>query len=512
VRFLKKPISIALLVVLVGGGAFGLFYARKKNARPELLTVERGAIVQEVAATGTTKPLKSIDLAFERGGKISFITADVGAKVAQGQMLAELSSADLAADVAQDEATLAVERAKLDELRRGTRPEEIRIQEVKVANAETSLADAKIGLVDKIEDAYTKSDDAIRGTADQFLTSNISIDFFAGKAQLKLDLQERYGILKDHLVAWQTSLVAVRTDARLDAQVLQAKTYLSESRIFLERLSLAVNALTPTAGLTQTSIDAYKSDISTARSNINTAIVNLSTADEKFRSADSALVLAQNELALKKAGSTKEQIAAQEAYVQQAEARLASSHASLSKNIIRTPIAGIITKRNYDPGEVVAANTAVLSLISEDALEIEVFIPEVDIGKIAPGNPVAVTFDAFPGDTFTEMVAYIDPAETVVDGVVNFKTKIVLTTKDARLRSGLTANLHIQTLFKPDALKVPQFAIVEKNSKSFVRIPEGDAYREVLVVTGVRGQDGKVEIVSGLQEGDRVLNIATKTD
>ncbi len=512
VRFLKKPIGVVVVLLLIGGGVFGTWYTQRKNTHQELLTVERGTITQEVAATGTTKPLQVIDLAFERGGKISYIGVNVGARVAQGQTLAELSSADLAADVAQSEATLAVERAKLDELRRGTRPEEIRIQEVKVANAKTSLADAKIGLVDKIEDAYTKSDDAIRGTADQFLTSNTSVDFFAGKAQLKLDLQERYGMLKDHLLDWQTALVAVRAEDRLDASVLKAKGYLSEVRVFLERLSPAINALTPTTGLTQVTIDGYKSDISTARTNINTAIVNLSTAEEKFRAADSVLLLAENELVLKKAGSPKEQISAQEAYVAEAEARLASSRATLSKNIIRAPIAGMVTRRNYDPGEAVAANAAVLSVITEHTLEVEVFIPEIDIGKISVGNPVAITFDAFPGDIFTETVAYIDPAETVVDGVVNFKTKIVLATKDARLRSGLTANLHIQTLSKSDVLKVPQFTIVEKYGKSFVRMPEGDMYREVPVRVGARGQDGKVEIISGLKEGDRILNIATKTN
>jgi multidrug efflux pump subunit AcrA (membrane-fusion protein) len=142
---------------------------------------------------------------------------------------------------------------------------------------------------------------------------------------------------------------------------------------------------------------------------------------------------------------------------------------------------------------------------SEGRLEIEANVPEVDIGKVAAGNIVRITIDAFPNETFTGKVRYIDPAETVVDGVTNFKIKVDFDTVDKRLKSGLTANLTIETLKKDNVVILPLYAISENASGTFVQKREGDKTILVPVTIGLRGYDGKVEILSGVQAGEVVL-------
>jgi HlyD family secretion protein len=153
----------------------------------------------------------------------------------------------------------------------------------------------------------------------------------------------------------------------------------------------------------------------------------------------------------------------------------------------------------------------IASVISDKKFHIEANIPEVDIGKIAVGNPVSITFDAFPDETFTGSVAKIDPAETIVDGVVNFKTTVAIESPDARLKSGLTANLSIETVKKTGVPILPQSAITETREGTFVKRYENGVFVDREIKTGIRDKNGNIEIVSGVSEGDQVQNVGLRT-
>ncbi|MEK7093973.1 MAG: efflux RND transporter periplasmic adaptor subunit, partial [Patescibacteria group bacterium] len=143
-------------------------------------------------------------------------------------------------------------------------------------------------------------------------------------------------------------------------------------------------------------------------------------------------------------------------------------------------------------------------------LEIEANIPEVDIGKVMVGNSVSMTIDAFPGETFSGKVGYIDPAETIVDGVTNFKVKIAFDKNDPRLKSGLTTNISIKTLEKTNVLVLPQYALIESSDGVFVDRKQGEKITRIPITIGIRSHDGKVEILSGISEGETVVTAETK--
>jgi HlyD family secretion protein len=153
----------------------------------------------------------------------------------------------------------------------------------------------------------------------------------------------------------------------------------------------------------------------------------------------------------------------------------------------------------------VTAGDKIVSVISQDNLEIEANVSEVNIGKLIVGNKVQMTFDAFGDKQYTGTVTYIDPGETIVDNVVNYKTKVKIDGDVTGIKSGLTANLKIETAKKDDVLKLPRYTIVEKNGKSYVdKVVSKDKTEQVEVTLGLGGNDGSVEIVSGLNEGDSV--------
>ena len=141
----------------------------------------------------------------------------------------------------------------------------------------------------------------------------------------------------------------------------------------------------------------------------------------------------------------------------------------------------------------------------------DAYIPEIDIGKVKAGEAVAMTFDAFSGETFNGTISYVNPSETVVQGVVDYLVKILFTKPDARMKSGLTANCTITTQTKNNTLILPQYAVLQNDHGTFVKTLDAqkNAVQEP-VALGIQDQNGNVEIVSGVTEGEQVVNIGLK--
>jgi len=510
-RLTKKQIYIISSVVVIIIAAV-MFFSRSKTPAYAYVEVKRGDISQEVSATGKVKPAEAVDLAMEKSGKVIKITADIGDRVQAGAALVYLDSSELSAQLASAEATFNSQAAKLEELKKGTRPEEIQIQEVNVANAKTSLEDNKKALVDKLADAFTKSDDAIRNQIDQFIVNpksqNPTVSFVMDVGQLKTDIEWGRLAIESLLNNWKILVDGISVNSDLESLTSVTNSNLNQIKLFLDKTALAVNGLSANVSLSQTTIDSYKTSVITARTNVNAAISNLSTAYENYRSAKSALVLEENKLALEKAGTIFEQIAAQEALVAKAQADADVYKTQIAKMVLRSPIAGIVTKQDAKLGEIVSANTVVVSVISDKQFEIEVNIPESDIAKVKIGNSARITLDAYGGDVvFGAHVVSIDPAETVIEGVATYKTTLQFDKKEDMAKSGMTANIDIMTNKKEGVLYVPQRIVITKDGGKYVAVDAANGKtEEKKIEVGLRGSDGNIEVVSGLVEGEKVIS------
>ena len=512
-KFFKRPLGITLIIVVFAGiGIYFLFF-RKSALLPETILAKRGTIVQEVSVTGQIKPAEEVDLAFEKGGKVAMVGASVGDHVNQGQIIVRLESGELIGQLKEMEASVETQKAKLDELKKGTRPEEIALYEAKVTSAKVALDEAKKNLVDKLHDAYTKSDDAVRGKIDQFFDNPRGISpqlkFFAAD---EINIENDRVSVESALNLWNSSLNQLTVASDLDFYANEAVKNLNQVKSFLDDTALAVNNLTPSTSLSQTTIDSWKTDVSTARTNVYTAITNLTTAKEKFKTAETSLSVAENELVLERAGSTAEQIAGQEAQLKQAEAKVQTTQAQIAKNLLFSPINGIVTKQDAKVGEIIAANENVVSVISGTNFEIEANIPEADIAKVSVGDNATLTLDAYgEAVVFNAKVVKIDPAETVIEGVATYKTTLQFEHEDGRIKSGMTANVDIISGKHENVIVIPQRAVVNKNGEQFVRVLEGETAKEYPVKTGLRGSDGNIEITEGLKEGQQVVTFIQGT-
>ncbi len=512
-KFFKRPLGITLIIIVLAGiGIYFLFF-RKSASLPETILAKRGTVVQEVSVTGQIKPAEEVSLAFEQSGKVATVGANVGDRVNQGQIIVRLESGELVGQLKEMEASVETQKAKLDELKKGTRPEEIKLYEAKAANAEVSLKESRQNLIDKLKDAYTKSDDAIRGKIDQLFDNprgaSPTLKFSAAD---EINIENGRMSVESVLNLWNFSLDQLTAASDLDFYANEAGKNLNQVKSFLDDVALAVNNLTSSVSLSQTTIDSWKTDVSTVRTNVYTAITNLTTAKEKFKTAETSLSVAENELVLKKAGSTAEQIAAQVAQLKQAEAKVQTTQAQIAKNLLVSPIGGIVTKQDAKVGEIVSANENVVSVISGANFEIEANIPEADIAKVAVGDNASLTLDAYgEAVVFNAKVVKIDPAETVIEGVATYKTTLQFEHEDGRIKSGMTANVDIIAGRRENVIILPQRAVVNKNGEQFVRVLEGKETKEYLVKTGLRGSDGNIEIIEGLKEGDQVITFIQGT-
>lgn len=151
------------------------------------------------------------------------------------------------------------------------------------------------------------------------------------------------------------------------------------------------------------------------------------------------------------------------AQVQQKMAAVKVAQTNVDHTIIRAPIDGVVTARNVDVGQTVAASLQAPTLfnIAQDLTKMRVYAKtdESDVGQIKAGQPVTFTVDAFPRETFRGQVAQIRMNPTTVQNVVTYDTVIEFDNPQGKLFPGMTAYVAIPVANANDVVKVPNAAL-----------------------------------------------------
>lgn len=185
------------------------------------------------------------------------------------------------------------------------------------------------------------------------------------------------------------------------------------------------------------------------------------------------------------------------------EAKLKLAEAKLSKADIRAPFNGVMGLRNISPGDYVK-DGADLALIEDiSTMKVDVRLPERYFGRIKPGQPILLSFDSMPGKTFTAKLKAVD-AQVDANGR-SLLLRGELPNPSGALRSGMFARARVLLRESPAAMLIPEEAITPVGADVFVYRIEGGKAMRTKVQTGIR-RDGKVEITSGLSEGDMVVS------
>jgi len=540
-------IILIILIIVIGG----IVSNKNKNTVLEYQTafVERGKLVQSVSATGKVESSTETNLNFKIAAKLGTLYVKAGDFVSRGQILARLNSLQQQSAVTSAQAKVLQAQADLDSVIQGSSNQEIAISQAKVSQAQADLNSYQAAFLNaqevKNENVMSYKEQALNEASEAlFLISN-SLE----------DINEILTNERQYLLVYSTSYHKANTDYttaknssdsfnlqnlnyNITNSVDDIVNYLNQIYSLQGKVNTALSScfyllsnLDTIGTITQTDIDTWKATIVTDQSSFSTSITALQTAksnlliklidyDNNIESAqlniekaETTLVLAQAELDRILAEPRGFEIDLQNAKVKMAQADLQAAYADLAEYTLISPLEGVVTKVEYQLGEYIGAQQSVISIISENNLEIEVDVPESDITKVKVEDLAQITLDAFDeNEIFTSHITFIDPAETIINDVVYYKVKLTFDEKDERVKSGMTANVDITTATVDDVLYIPLRAVIEKDGKKFVRYLDLSEVKEKEVTTGLRGDGGLIEIISGLNEGEEIITYIKNGD
>ena len=176
----------------------------------------------------------------------------------------------------------------------------------------------------------------------------------------------------------------------------------------------------------------------------------------------------------------------------------------LQNTILRSPINGVVTARNYDKGDMYSMSQPIYTVEQIAPVKLLVGISESDYSKVKKGNEVNITVDAFPGKVFIGKINRIYP--TINEATHTFNVEVIVPNKDNVLRPGMYARVTVQFGVNHSVV-VPDTAIVKQtgSGERFVYVLNADGTVTYQNVKLGRRIDSMYEILSGIEDGARVV-------
>jgi len=520
----KRKSFYFILVLVIAVSYYGYSVYKKSKLPPvyDTVKVERGTLIQSVDATGQIESAQDLSLKFEIPGILSTLNVKEGDKVRAGQLLGNLRLTELNASVAQAQANLNkqlagstpeyisqlksnLDKAKNDLMQaqgNGNGPENSKLVQNVYDDLVISLQSVQIVLSTSLTSAdnilgvnNTLANDSFESYLSILDTNSLNVAkskyLFAKESKNKFDL-----------IANSINKFSSHTD--IDQAVLKGEEAMLSMKDCLFYVSSALDNTPPVGTLTQASLDTMKTNIQTTRTALSTKYASIIDQTHSIVTARNSYSSYQTLVNKAEAALKDAENPPREVDIASYRAALAQAVANRDKAVIKAPINGVITQVNKKVGETVNASDVAFKLLSPH-YEIKVDVSETDISKLKLADSVVITLDAFGDDIkFSGKVFNIDPGSTVIQDVVYYKVKISLDDSDQPVKPGMTANVVIKTDQKNNALIIPSRSVRTDGGK-FVNVLINNQEQKREIKLGIKGNDGKVEVLEGLNEGDLVI-------
>ncbi|MGC9333512.1 MAG: efflux RND transporter periplasmic adaptor subunit [Anaerolineae bacterium] len=298
-----------------------------------------------------------------------------------------------------------------------------------------------------------------------------------------------------------------------DEEVRVARTNLDQAKATLDQAQAAYDQVAdrPNVAMLPQALQLQQATIAYDAAQASFELTMRKPTEAEIAAARSGIVQAEASLARVQASVQEEDILLAQLQVEQAQLSLEQAEHQLEGTILTAPHAGMITTVGVREGEMSGGQPAfVLTDLSQ--YHIEVAVDEIDIGRVATGQPVSITLDAFPGESLSGQVATIADTARLDTGIVSYLVTVHLDGTDVPLRMGMTANVDIVTERRSDILLVPnRFVRIERTTgKTYVDKLVAGTPQLVEIETGQRDEFFS-EVLAGLEEGDVVALVSEST-
>lgn len=180
--------------------------------------------------------------------------------------------------------------------------------------------------------------------------------------------------------------------------------------------------------------------------------------------------------------------------------------------IIKSPITGFILEKNINIGDPVVPltsyqeGTVLMTLANMDSLIFKGTVDEIDVGKLSIGMPVDIKVGAIPGKSIPGKLTKISLKAKEENNTRMFPVEIAIgDTKLALLRAGYSANADIIIRQVDSVLTIPERVVYTKGDSSYVEVTGAKSERKKVIITTGLSDAVRIEVKSGLKEGQEVL-------
>lgn len=448
-------IVIILAVALIGRGIVKKFEPKPKPPADMGISIQvgyarTGSMASVIEVSGDIKALKTAVLSAKMQGRVVSVPRREGDSVAAGTVVVQQDTSDLSAQVRQAEAGLLAAKARL------------------------SQATTSEGLTD------TQTEASIV------------------QAQAALDSANAYLRMIKSGARTQERAQAENAVASAEANFKNAEINLNRMRGLYSQGALSKQQI----DLVQMQYDVAASQLDSAKQQLS--LVKEGARSEEIESAQKQVAQAGEGLRVAKSNRSqkairREDIKAAKAGVAQADAALSYANQQLANACIRTPIAGTVSKRAIEPGEMASTGTSLVEVVALNTLYFEAAVSEMDVDRVKVGQPVEVTVDALPGRKFPGSVQKILP--TADEKSRQFKVRIAVSNPAGDLRPGMFARGSIEVARHRNTVIIPKDALMTNDGGMSVYLVVGSVARLQPVTTGFENRD-EMETISGVSDGD----------
>jgi multidrug efflux pump subunit AcrA (membrane-fusion protein) len=289
------------------------------------------------------------------------------------------------------------------------------------------------------------------------------------------------------------------SDADIIAQVARAKAAQTEAEDALHEVEWAVKA----GESARDAADAAKALATTTYKRVSALYESKSASKAEFDEAEARYktAIAEADRAAQMLEATRAKRKQVQAKIEQAKAAVADADAQLPYARIASPIAGIVTMKSVDTGSFVSPGTPLLRVEDDRNYRAEVAVEESQIECVRAGESASVTVAAVGAAAMEGKVSEIVPASDPRDR--SFVVKLDLPSNPA-LRPGMFARAEF-VVGRRQAITLPTAAVLERGQLLIVYVIDAQAVAHMRLVKTGRTYDGRVEILSGLNGGERVV-------
>lgn len=448
-RKICKTLMLTGLLVLLCG------CARNKNITTEkiqTLPASKGSVRNAVTFIGNVTGGQSASLVWKTSGVIGKVNVKLGDRVVEGEILAELESDSLAANVINAEIPFI---NALEEL------EEVLDSETPKAQAYKDLKDKEFEL--ERSEKYQESLKYPHATIGDIAYWSEQVDYY------KKTYDDAKASFDDAMI-WRNSpsesdhnLYESRRKAMLNALNRYAEAY--------------NNYLYYSGHASENDMEQAAADINKLQAEYEKALKNFRTYDNYPREKD----LAAAQLKLDNAQNTYNR-----------------------RNIVST-INGVVTGITAREGDYVSQGGAAFRLDNTEHLYIPMDVSELDVVKVHDGMHALVKLDANSDKTYDGVVRTVSSFGTSADSRVTFETMVEILEPDEKVKIGMTAEVNLVIAKKNDVLLVPSNAVFRENGVAYVAVSNGNTVNDIPVTVGLTSET-VTEIAGGyLKEGDPVV-------